>query len=82
MSFRDEMRDWQDFDVAEHLLGKYLGIFPQDSRMSDFKGTFWSANRLGDGLAGLIQSMVDNGFLEQSNCGTQFRWNEGAPDVS
>ncbi len=85
-SFKEQLAGWTDSDVASFLLGKTLGVFPQDSAWSDFiiegnrKWLFWSANRLGDGLYTVLEVLVDAGVLEKSG-DQQFRWNASSREI-
>jgi hypothetical protein len=37
--------------VAEHALGRAIGVFDPQSMMLHHKGIFWTGNRLSDGTA-------------------------------
>ena len=72
----EQLKSWQDFDLASHRVGQALGIFPIDSQMCDYKGIFWTHNHLGSMLMGVVDSMVKVGALER-NSDDQFRWVDG-----
>jgi hypothetical protein len=75
-SLKVELPDWTDWDVASHALGACLGLFPAESRMSDFKGVFWSDNLTGRMLYELLLELANKGVLKMRlEPDTQFRWN-------
>ena len=79
-SFRERLRDWQDFDVAEYALAEALGLVPPGAW--DFnspiphKGVFWSNDPLGEALSKTLNHLVEAGVLEK-NGDAQFRWRPG-----
>lgn len=57
-----KLRDWQDSDHAEYLLGETLGIF--DHYNNDIKWIFWTNNVIGETLFDILQGLVKLGLLE------------------
>jgi hypothetical protein len=71
---QDYFDEWLDFDAAAFRLGCVLGIFDSDSRMTDHKRVFWSANPLGEALQEVLLALVTAGVLEMREGEMQFRW--------
>lgn len=84
MKLPEAFRDWLDFDGAEFVLAKCLGLMPdipwnpgdRTQPGAGMKAAFWSANLFGDSLSMILQQLVQLGALEQ-NDDRQFRWREG-----
>lgn len=74
ISLREFLKDAKDFDVTMHYLGVLLGVFPVDSKMSDFKHVFWSNNLLGNRLLNIIDRIAYAGFLEYNDETLQYKW--------
>jgi hypothetical protein len=80
MTLAQSLTSWTDTDVAQHALGRAIGLFDRESEMRDHKAVFWSANRLGDGLRAALMALVDAGVLEhRTEPDDQFRWISSAP---
>ena len=75
-SLPELLREWQDWDVASHYVGRALGLFPSESWMAQYKGIFWTDNPLGNMLAGVLDSMVELGAVEK-NSDNEYRWVQG-----
>lgn len=54
---------WKDFDVMSHEVGVLLGVFPEGSKMSDFKAVFWSQNEKGESLIRILDELVKIGVI-------------------
>jgi hypothetical protein len=74
MGLPERLKEWQDFDVVGHALGVALGIFPEDSSMSDYKGVFWSNNKVGNYLGHLLYELSYQEILEMDESEQRFRW--------
>lgn len=78
--FRDRLREWQDFDVAEYALAESLGIVEPGAWDYDspipHKSVFWSNNPIGESLSRTLYLFVDARVLER-NDNAQFRWRPG-----
>jgi hypothetical protein len=65
MAFVDDMKDWTDLDAAAAALGRTLGIFPADSKLSDVKAVLWTNSAAGNSLYGMLERLCWLGVLEQ-----------------
>lgn len=78
-SFRELLKNWEDFDVVEFYLGCTLGIFEYDEKFENFrknKHIFWTNNPLGDMLAKMLEDMAAEGILEFDREELKLKWNE------
>lgn len=78
MTFRDELKEWVDADIASYFVAVYLGLVPpvfQNLPFGNKKGLFWSNNKLGESLYSILQILVENGVLEEDKEEAKFRWN-------
>ena len=73
---KELLKDWQDFDGAEHAIAVSLGLMPNDWRwvLENAKWVLWSNNPLGNMLSQMLKALVEQGVLEQ-NDEQQFRYN-------
>lgn len=80
-ALRDNLRDWEDYDVAAYKLGIALGAFgPDDGSYDQFrdqKRVFWASNPLGDFLHETLLRLQALGLLEHDESAHKFRWKEG-----
>ena len=75
MTFRDDLAEWTDVDVAAHHLARHLGMVPFESAMREFKWVYWSDNPLGNLLVGTLETYVSLGALEKrEEPDLQYRW--------
>ena len=75
MALSRTLADWTDWDSAAYAVGTALGVFTGDEDWLSMKGTFWSANPLGDGLHDVLMALVRAGVLEhRDEPDLQFRW--------
>lgn len=80
-ALRDNLRGWDDYDVAAYKLGISLGIFEPDDgsydQFRDNKGVFWVSNPLGNFLHETLERLEDLGILEHDQQGHKYRWKDG-----
>lgn len=75
INLRESLAEWTDFDYAMYELGVALCIFPIDSKMNDYKGVFWSQNKLGNGLLKIFDQLIELGYVEyRDEPESQYRW--------
>jgi hypothetical protein len=80
MTLAQSLASWTDADVAQHALGRAIGLFGSETEMRDHKRVFWTANRVGDALRASLMAFVDAGVLEhRAEPDDQFRWIATAP---
>ncbi|WP_221328802.1 hypothetical protein [Actinoplanes sp. L3-i22] len=80
MTLERDLAEWHDCDGAAFVLGQTLGLFPDATRMSQYKGIFWSVNPVGDALHNTLVALAEAGVLEQrEEPDLQFRWNAAGP---
>lgn len=64
--FLAEIPDWEDADIAAHLLALHLGI--ADESVGNFQVTYkwlyWTDNPVGKMLYGFLEALQNGGFLE------------------
>ncbi len=76
MNFRDELKDWNDFDGAAYVLARALGIMDETVVFqTDAKHVFWSNNPLGNALNEMLEQLVVAGVLEKRD-DHQYRWDK------
>jgi hypothetical protein len=69
---KEKLANWTDFDVAQHAVAVCLGLMKPD----DFnKGVFWTRNPLGKMLGNVLETLVEEGFLEKNEEEGQYRYN-------
>ena len=71
------LKDWSDFDGAQHAVAVCLGLMPNDWSWvlkKKVKGVFWTQNEVSDLLYGVLEGLVGLGVLEK-NDDDQFRYN-------
>ena len=73
MSFKDDLRNWTDFDGAGFCLGVYLGFFKRDE-FQKVKGLLWTQNSVSDALYDSLDLMVKCGILLKNDDEDQFKW--------
>lgn len=75
MRLSEQLRDWQDLDVAGHYLAVCLGLVGGNSAFP--KAVMWTDNPLGNGLVQILKELVAAGVLQEDD--ERVRWN---PDFS
>ena len=74
-----DLREWTDWYVAAHVLGRVLGLF-EDMPFSTVREVFWTDNALGNGLHDVLLALVRGGVLDRrGEPDEQFRWRGDAP---
>lgn len=74
-TLREALREWTDFDGAEHALALCLGLMsPGISFATDAKHVYWTNNPVGNVLSEILQELTRVGILEL-NDDLQYRWN-------
>jgi hypothetical protein len=73
MAFVDDVKHWTDLDAAAAALGRALGIFPPDSKLSDVKAVLWTNSAAGNSLYGMLERLCWLGVLEQDDGGARYR---------
>lgn len=84
MTLQEAFHTWVDFDGAEFLLAKCLGLIPDipwnpgdaSKPGAGMKAAFWTSNLFGNNLYRILETLVKLGALEQ-NEDRQFRWRNG-----
>jgi len=77
-TFKEETRDWTDWDVAAYRLGIAIGLMPDQQSFGATKHVFWSIHPVGDMLYGMLNQMVLLGILEKRDKpDLQCRWSTG-----
>ena len=76
MTLKDMLSDWHDWDGAEFAVAVSLGIMEDGyESYQKNKGTFWTANPLGDSLYQILQELVKMGLVEKRDePDDQYRW--------
>ena len=82
-SLQERLTAWIDWDGAIYELGVCLGFWPEfgapsgEDQWNGVKSVMWSANPLGDAMSLFLDNLVEEGCLEKSKDGMQFRWKPG-----
>ncbi|WP_069162146.1 hypothetical protein [Nocardia altamirensis] len=74
MRFSEELADWTDWYVAEFLLGRALGIFPESAQFQDVEEVVLLPSPVGNALRGALQHLTGAGILENHDESDQYRW--------
>ena len=83
IALSEALKEWTDWDVAEHKLACVLGIVDEEkgSFSLDYKWIYWCNNRTGNTLSEILTSLIELGFLQFIEEEERVRYNEGF-DVS
>jgi len=73
---KELLKDWADFDGAQHAIAVSLGLMPNDWHwvLENAKWVFWSNNPLGNMLSKMLIALVEQDVLEE-NDEQQYRCN-------
>lgn len=83
MELKDVLADWQDYDYAGYLLGRFIGVFPQDRTFSSVKRMFWmDGYPLGEMLVDMLDRMAAAEVLLKDEDDLRYKWNPLPPDLS
>ncbi|MFN8191567.1 MAG: hypothetical protein U0R78_14225 [Nocardioidaceae bacterium] len=75
--FPEELRDWQELELAAYYLGRAIGIFA--GAYGDYKSTIEFSNPISEALTKCLMALVDAGLLEyKGGPDFQVRWVTGA----
>jgi hypothetical protein len=76
LSLKKSLSEWTDFDVAAYWLAVALGIVDATDfkQFGPLKWLFWTANPIEEGLAEVLDKLVELGVLQKQS-GPQYRWN-------
>ena len=81
-ALRDNLREWEDYDVAAYKLGISLGLFEADDgsydQFREHKSIFWTSNAVGYFLHETLEKLELLGVLEHDKQGHKFRWRAGS----
>lgn len=60
------LREWTDLDVAMHELALVTGLVDaaKGTFAREFKWIYWTDNKYGNALSGMLLKMAEVGFLE------------------
>jgi hypothetical protein len=79
---RDNLLEWEDYDVAAYKLGISLGLFEADDgsyeQFREHKSIFWTSNPVGKFLHETLEALVTFGVLEDDKEAHKFRWKSGS----
>jgi len=76
MTFKERLKDWQDFDLASLNLAVSLGLMKEYDKTSSIphKYVFWSNHPVGEMLAKMLVSLEELGILEFDEDSLKYRW--------
>jgi hypothetical protein len=73
-----ELKDWVDFDRAQLVLGRALGVFgAATTSVMDVKPLLWSNNPVGEGLHKVLMGLVEAGYILHDAEADKFKLNDG-----
>jgi hypothetical protein len=80
MSFREDLAEWTDADVAAFRFARAIGLFDGQEFATEVKGVLWTDDPVGRGLHHALLALADAHVLERrQEPDEQFRWIGTAP---
>lgn len=72
-----ELKEWVDFDRAQLVLGRALGVFDASvTSVMDVKPVLWSNNPVGEGLHKVLMGLVEAGYILHDSEEDKFKLND------